>query len=95
MTYDLSELGRRVVPALRRHGVVRAGIFGSTARGDAHAESDLDLLVEFEQGRTLFDLVDLRDELSRVIGRTADLVTYRSLHPVMRERVLSEEVVIL
>lgn len=95
MAYDLSELGRTVGPALRRHGVVRAGIFGSTARGEGRDDSDLDVLVEFEGGRTLFDLVDLRDELTRLLGRDADVVTYQSLHPVLREQVLREQVPIL
>jgi predicted nucleotidyltransferase len=95
MAYDLSALGERVVPALRRHGVVRAGIFGSAARGEARDGSDLDVLVEFEPGRTLFDLVDLRDELTEILGRDADVVTYRSLHPLLRERVLREQVAIL
>ena len=95
MDNDLSELGRRVIPALRRHGVVRAGIFGSTARGESHAASDVDMLVEFEEGRTLFDLVELRDELSSLLGRDADVVTYQSLNPLIRERVLREEVGIL
>jgi uncharacterized protein len=95
MTCDLQEIGSRVRPALRRHGVVRAGIFGSAARGDARAGSDLDLLVEFEEGRTLFDLVDLREELSRVLGRDADVVTYESLHPRLRETAMREQVPIL
>ena len=95
MDQELNEIGTRVLPALRRHGVVRAGIFGSVARGEARSGSDLDVLVEFEDGRTLFDLVDLRDELTRLLGRAADVVTYRSLHPRMRERVLREQVAIL
>lgn len=95
MDQKLSDLGTRVLPALRRHGVVRAGIFGSEARGEARTGSDLDVLVEFEAGRTLFDLVDLRDELTRILGRDADVVTYRSLHPRIRERVLREQVAIL
>lgn len=95
MANDLSELGKRVTPALRRHGVVRAGVFGSAARGEARAASDLDVLVEFEAGRTLFDLVDLREELTRLLGREADVVTYQSLHPRLRERVLRDQVPIL
>jgi uncharacterized protein len=95
MTTNLRELSEQVVPTLRRHGVVRASVFGSTARGKARADSDLDLLVEFEQGRTLFDLVDLKDELRNMLGRDADIVTYGSLHPLLRERVLHDEVTIL
>jgi predicted nucleotidyltransferase len=95
MANDLNELGKRVTPALRRHGVVRAGVFGSAARGEAREDSDLDVLVEFEAGRTLFDLVDLRDELTRLLGRPADVVTYQSLHPRIRERALHDRVPIL
>jgi uncharacterized protein len=95
MTTELRNLSEQVVPTLRRFGVVRAGVFGSVVRGEARPESDLDLLVEFEQGRTLFDLVELKDELSRVLGRRADVLTYGSLHPLLRDRVLRDEVAIL
>jgi uncharacterized protein len=84
-----------ILPALERNGVVRAAVFGSAARGEAGPDSDLDLLVEFEAGRTLFDLVELRDELTRLLGRRADVVTYAGLHPRLRERVLREQVPIL
>lgn len=95
MTMDLRELADHVAPTLRRYGVVRAGVFGSSARAEARPDSDLDILVEFEPGRTLFDLVDLKDELCSMLGREADVVTYASLHPLIRERVLREEVSIL
>jgi uncharacterized protein len=95
MTSELSDIGKRVGPALRRHGVVRAGIFGSFARGEAREGSDVDVLVEFEEGRTLFDLVNLRDELRRLLGREPDVVTYHSLNPMLREHVLREQVAIL
>jgi uncharacterized protein len=95
MTMELRDLSEQMVPTLRRFGVVRAGVFGSVVRGEARPESDLDLLVEFEQGRTLFDLVELKDELSRVLGRRADVLTYGSLHPLLRDRVLHDEVAIL
>jgi uncharacterized protein len=95
MNMELRDLSEQVVPTLRRFGVVRAGVFGSVVRGEARPESDLDLLVEFEQGRTLFDLVELKDELSRVLGRRADVLTYGSLHPLLRDRVLRDQVAIL
>jgi uncharacterized protein len=95
MNMELRDLSEQVAPTLRRFGVVRAGVFGSVVRGEARPESDLDLLVEFEQGRTLFDLVELRDELSRVLGRRADVLTYGSLHPRLCDRVLRDEVAIL
>lgn len=95
MSRAIEEIRNRIAPVLRKHGVRRAGIFGSTARGEARPESDLDLLVEFEEGRSLLDLVDLRLVLEDLLGREADVVTYASLHPGLRERVLEEQVEIL
>lgn len=84
-----------LLPILRRHGVVRAGLFGSRARGEATDTSDLDLLVEFEKGRSLFDLAGLRLDLSEHLGHEVDVVTYGSLHRLLRDRVLAEEVRLL
>jgi len=75
--------------------VVRAGVFGSRARGDTGPTSDLDLLVEFEPGRSLFDLTGLQLDLSDLLGYTAHIVTYKSLHRLVRDRILAEEIGIL
>lgn len=61
--------------ALRRHRAVRARIFGSVARGQAGADSDVDLLVQFEQGSSLFDLMALQDELEQLLGAPVDIVS--------------------
>ncbi len=65
------------------------------ARGTAHDDSDIDLLVEFAEGRGLLDLAALELDLTDVLGRRVEVVTYRSLDPHMRERVLDGQVVIL
>jgi len=80
---------------MRRRGVTRAGVFGSVARGDATPESDVDFLVEFEKGRTLLDLSGLRLDLRDALGRDVDVATPNSLHPEMRDQILSELVPIL
>jgi predicted nucleotidyltransferase len=95
MSTPTEELGEKIIPVLRRHGVVHAAIFGSFARRIAGKESDLDVLVEFEDDRSLLDLVSLRLDLSETLGRHVDALTYRSLHPRIRERVLQERVAIL
>jgi hypothetical protein len=95
MVAPVHELREQIEPTLRRFGVVRASIFGSTARGEATATSDLDLLVEFESGRTLLDLSGLRLELEELLGVGADVVTYRSIHPRLRDRILREQIQIL
>lgn len=64
-------------------------VFGSVARGDNSETSDVDLLVEFEKGRTLFDLTDLRLDLRDLLGVEADIVTPNSLH-YLRDGILAE-----
>jgi uncharacterized protein len=89
------ELTKLLAERLRAHGVIRAAVFGSLARGTAHGESDVDLLVEFAEGRGLLDLAALELDLTDILGRRVEVVTYRSLDPHMRERVLREQIVIL
>ena len=95
-TATLSDTDKqRIARLLREHGVVRAAIFGSFARGTPRPQSDLDLLVELPTGSTLFDLVQLRLDLIDALGRDVDVVTYGALNPGFRERVLREQEVLL
>ena len=64
---------------LRSYGVVKASIFGSYARGEADTDSDLDILVQYKEGVSLFDHVDLKDELEKKCGKNVDLAM--KLHP--------------
>lgn len=84
------------MPILKRHSVKRASIFGSFARGDARAGSDVDFLIEYKgKNKTLFDLVDLKSDLEERLDRKVDLITYSSIYWRIRERILAEQVVIL
>jgi len=75
----------------RRHGIRRLALFGSVLRGDAGGESDLDILVEFEPGRTPgLRFITIQDELSGLMGRKVDLNTPGFLSPHFRDRVLRE-----
>ena len=89
------ELREKVEGPMRRRGVVRASVFGSVARGEATAESDVDFLVEFEKGRTLLDLSGLRLDLAEILGCDVDVTTPKSLHPALRDQILSEGIEIL
>jgi uncharacterized protein len=91
----IEEIRRKVATPMARRGVVRASIFGSVARGEATAASDVDFLVEFEKGRTLVDLAGLRLDLCEVLGRDVDVATPGSLHPKLRDRILHELVPVL
>lgn len=84
---------RRLDALCRRYRVRRLGVFGSAARGDATGASDVDLLVEFEKEAqtSLFDMVHLREELSRLFGRKVDLATPAILeNPYRRRSVLKD-----
>lgn len=76
----------------RRHGIRRLAVFGSALREDFRPDSDLDLLVEFEAGArpTYFTLSRIEDDLTRWAGRQADVHMPRSLHPYLRDKVLTQ-----
>jgi predicted nucleotidyltransferase len=75
-----------------KHGARGVRVFGSVARGEASAGSDVDFLVEFEPGRSLFDHAALLLDLEQLLGREVDVVTNRGLRSRIRERVLAEAV---
>ncbi len=84
-----------IIEVLRKHGVRRAALFGSIVRGEATEESDIDLLIEFEGRKSLLDLAGLKLDLQESLRRKVDVLTYKSLHPLLKERILSEQKVIL
>jgi len=74
------------------HGARNVRLFGSVVRGESKDSSDLDVLVEMTEGRSLFDLVALSADLEEALGVAVDLVTEKSLSPYLRDRVLAEAV---
>lgn len=75
-----------------RHGARDVRVFGSFARGEEGQGSDLDLLVTLGEGRSLLDLVGLKQDVEDLVHRPVDVVTEKALSPYLRERVLSEAV---
>ena len=75
-----------------RFGARNVRVFGSTARGEARSDSDVDFLVELEEGRSLFDLGGLLMELQALLGVAVDVVTERGLRGRMKEKVLEQAV---
>lgn len=73
---------------LKQLGVEHLYLFGSTARGDARPDSDVDLFFDHPLGSLgLYELMDVKDAASRILGCKADIMTRRSLHRVLRERI--------
>lgn len=86
---------RGVETELKRLGVVRLFLFGSTARGEARADSDVDLFFDYERGRLgVFELMDVQAVAGRALGQRADVMTRDSLHRTLRERVEASAVAV-
>jgi predicted nucleotidyltransferase len=82
---------QRIGAICARYGVARLEVFGSVSRGDARADSDVDLLYDLAPGARLgWEIEDLTDELAAVIGRPVDLVSRAALHERLRDKVLAE-----
>jgi predicted nucleotidyltransferase len=77
----LEERRQEILDAVRRHRGRSVVLFGSVARGDETAGSDVDLLVDFEDDSSLFDLLHLQDDLSALLGCPVDVVSARALKP--------------
>ncbi|HEY2415240.1 MAG TPA: nucleotidyltransferase family protein [Pirellulaceae bacterium] len=80
----------KVIEICRQNGVSKLGLFGSMARGEDTAASDVDLLVEFATRTSLLELVALERKISAAIGRKVDLLTEAALSPYLRDRILRE-----
>jgi len=75
---------------LSKLGGHHLAVFGSIARGEATADSDIDILVDFDSKKGLFGFADLQFYLEEILGCHVDLVTRRALHPALKTRILSE-----
>ncbi len=90
---EIETIKRKILPLLRESKVKKAGIFGSYAREEQKGTSDIDILIEFNG--SLLDLVSLERKIREKMGKNIDLLTYKSVHPLLKKRILREEVRIL
>lgn len=88
----LQEKREEILRVAARHGARNVRVFGSVARHEADEHSDIDILVDLEPGRSLFDLGGLQYELEQLMGCPVDVLTERGLKSRIRERVLREAV---
>ena len=92
MTLDelVKEKREDILKLAAKHGARNVRVFGSVARGEAGPESDIDLLVDMEPGRSLLDLGGLWSDLNELLGRKVDVVTEKSIYWLLRRRILKE-----
>ena len=81
-----------IIRELLQYKPILIGIFGSYARNENNAESDLDILVSFDSDITLFDIIGLEQELTKKLGIKVDLVTEKALRPELRAFVMQEAI---
>ncbi len=94
MLQELSVSQDQIEAICQRHHIKRLALFGSYARGDFGPESDIDVLVEFEEDAEIgfLELARIQRELAELFGRPVDLVPVSGLKPMIRDAVLSEMV---
>ena len=89
------EIKEKILDILKKYGVKRAAVFGSFARGDFRADSDIDLIVELEEGRSLLDLAGLKIEIEERLGKRVDILTFNSINPFLKEQIFREKIELL
>jgi predicted nucleotidyltransferase len=87
---DLQQKRSDILRIPTQYGARNLRVFGSVARGDDGAHSDIDLLVDMDPDRSLLDVVGLGQDLEELLDRGVDVLTGASLHPGLRDRILAE-----
>lgn len=90
MNTNVTHIKDKALPVLKESGVIRSSLFGSVARGEWNEDSDVDILIEFGEKKSLLDLTDLRIKLEAVLGAKVDVLTYRSVFPYLKETIQKE-----
>ena len=95
MPSQINKFKEIILDVLKRHDVKRASLFGSIVRGEMTPDSDIDILVEFQGKKSLLNLGGLKVELEEELNWKVNVLTYNSLHPLLKEQILAEKVEIL
>ena len=82
----------KILQIAARHGARKVRVFGSVARGEARRGSDIDFLVEMDEGRSLLDHAALILDLERLLKRPVDVASERGLRPPVRKEILKDAI---
>ncbi len=95
MNAHIGQIRQSILPILQRYGVSKAALFGSIVTDQMRPDSDIDILVQIDSDISLLDFVGLKIELEEVLKRSVDLGEYDTIKPLLRERILKEQEMIL
>jgi len=87
---NLEDIKKKIRPILKKYGIKKAGIFGSSARGESMV-NDLDLLVKIDKKISLLKFIGIQQELEDNLGIKVDLVEYDAIKPALKDDILREE----
>ena len=88
------EIFEKIIQVLKNHGVKKIFVFGSYVRGEEKSQSDIDIIVEFLERKSLLDIIGIEQELSENLGMKVDLLTEKSISPYLIDRIKKERVII-
>jgi predicted nucleotidyltransferase len=88
----IEEIKEKITPLLIKHGVVRSAIFGSVARGEATASSDIDVLVETKKPVGYFSLIRMKLDLENILRKRVDLLTYGAVNRRLNKYIKKDQV---
>jgi predicted nucleotidyltransferase len=91
----VDQVKKSALPILRRYNVTKAALFGSIVRNQMKPDSDIDILVQIDSDISLLGFVELKLELQRALKRNVDVVEYDTIKPLLSERILKEQQLIL
>ncbi len=93
---EIEKIKEKIVPLLKKNKVIRAGIFGSYARGEQNKKSDIDIVVNInDKNMSLLGFIGLNRLLEEVLKKKVDLVEYSAIKPIIKNRILNEEIRII
>ena len=92
---DIEGLKNKIIPILERHGIKKAGLFGSCVRRELKKRSDIDILVQVPDDISLLGFIGIKLELEESLGRKVDLVEYETIKPLIKDKIINEQMVIL
>jgi len=95
MEDPILEIKQKAVPILKEAGIIRSSLFGSYVRGEQREDSDIDLLVEYPKGLSLFDVAGIKIKLEDALGKRVDLVDINRIKPRLKPYIFSEQKSIL
>lgn len=91
---NINKIKKPIIEILKKHGVKKASIFGSYARGEEKKNSDIDVLIQPTKGMGL-EFVGIKIELEDKLGRKIDLISYKGINPHLKKYILKDEVRII